>query len=667
MLTRTCAYAEPPYPEVVRRGHVVAVGLSSVVAVGVVIATASVAAHPTGERVATWAFGVLLAVAPCLGALVVVRRSPEPAMAPFLALMGALGGLLILGQLFGDNAWAGHDYLVSASEGSWVLLYLPVALILVLFPNGRCETPAARWLVVAVVVDALAFMVLAAAGPGDYAPPNQHAPHAFGTLPTWLWLILAPSLPLLLVLLVLAVLTLVRRYRRGDEYRRRQIRWLGLAAACLPATLLLCWASYLVFGNADPLVVVGLLATYLAIPAVVTVSLVRPNLFDVDRVISTAAARGALTAGLLVVFTAANLASGLVLPGNSILAAVAVTALSAVALSPLHRRVQRRVDHWLYPARESALHSVSELRRRTTTVQASPEQLEPVLRDALGDSTLLVGLRSPQTGEYVDVTGVPVPASEESVPVVLDGATIGVLAASAATNRELLREVAGAAAPLVEVVRLRLEVREALAEVEQSRTRLLRIGYLERQRLEQDLHDGAQQRLVSLGMSLRLAQRQLERGAVDVHGLLDEAVAQLSTAVSELRQIAHGIRPSCLSDGLGPALASLVGSVPIPVDFEVGVQGLADDVETTAYFVACEAITNVVKHSRATQIVVRVDERQDMLYVRVRDNGVGGAQLRDGAGLSGVADRVGAQGGTLVVDSPGGGGTTVEAVLPCVS
>ena len=666
MLTRTCVYAGPPYPDGVRRGQVVTVGLSSIVAVGVVIATASVAVHPTGERFATWALGTLLAVAPCLAALVVVRRASDPAMAPFLALMGALSGLLILGELFSDNAWPGHDYLVSAGEGAWVLLYLPVALILVLFPNGRCETRAARWLVVALLVDAVAFMVLAAAGPGDYAPPNQDAPHAFGVLPTWLWLILAPSLPLLLVLLVLAVLTLVRRYQRGDEYRRRQIRWLGLAAACLPATLLLCWTSYLVFGTAD-LVVVGLLATYLAIPVVVTVSLVKPDLFDIDRAISAAATRGALTAGLLVVFTAANLAAGLVLPGNSILPAVAVTALSAVALLPLHQRVQRRVDHWLYPARESALHSVSELRRRTTTVQASPEQLESVLRDALGDPTLRVGLRSPQTGEYVDVTGVPVPASDNAVPVVLDGATIGVVAASATTNRELLREVAGAAAPLVEVVRLRLELRAALAEVEQSRTRLLRIGYLERQRLEQDLHDGAQQRLVSLGMSLRLAQRQLDREPVDVHGLLDEAVAQLSTAVSELRQIAHGIRPSCLNDGLGPALASLVGSVPIPVDFEVGVKGLADDVETTAYFVACEAITNVVKHSRATQIVVRVDKRQDLLYVRVRDNGVGGAQLRDGAGLSGVADRVGAQGGTLVVDSPGGGGTTVEAVLPCAS
>jgi signal transduction histidine kinase len=196
---------------------------------------------------------------------------------------------------------------------------------------------------------------------------------------------------------------------------------------------------------------------------------------------------------------------------------------------------------------------------------------------------------------------------------------------------------------------------------------MLRAGYEERQRLERDLHDGAQLRLVSLGMALRLAQRHLANGGVDVDGLLDQAVAELGIAVSELRQLANGIRPSCLDDGLIPALSVLVDSVPIPVEMRVSETKLGDGLQTTAYYVASEAIANAVKHSRATRIALHVDARGDDLYVRVKDDGVGGAEQRDGSGLARLADRVGAHGGTLFVSSPHDGGTTVEAILPCAS
>jgi signal transduction histidine kinase len=168
-------------------------------------------------------------------------------------------------------------------------------------------------------------------------------------------------------------------------------------------------------------------------------------------------------------------------------------------------------------------------------------------------------------------------------------------------------------------------------------------------------------------MALRIAQRHLGSGGVDVDGLLDEAVAELGTAVSELRQLANGIRPSCLDDGLVPALSVLIDTVPIPVDVRVSETRVDDDLQTTAYYVASEAIANAVKHSRATKIALHVDARGDDLYVRVEDDGVGGAEQRDGSGLSRLADRVGAHGGTLVVSSPRNGGTTVEAILPCAS
>jgi signal transduction histidine kinase len=257
------------------------------------------------------------------------------------------------------------------------------------------------------------------------------------------------------------------------------------------------------------------------------------------------------------------------------------------------------------------------------------------------------------------------------VPVRVGGHEIGGLVGGTVASPELLGELADASALLVEIVRLRIELRQALGEVESSRARLLHAGYQERRRLERDLHDGAQQRLVSLGMALRLAQRHLDDPTLDVDGLLDASVAELATAVAELRQIAHGLRPSSLDDGLGPALSSLASKVPIPVTVDlsgdVAAGRIPDDVATTAFFVASEAMANAVKHASPGTIWLRVSRADGRLLVQVRDDGRGGADVRPGAGLAGIADRVAAVGGALSLSSPLGGGTIVEAMLPCGS
>jgi signal transduction histidine kinase len=167
-------------------------------------------------------------------------------------------------------------------------------------------------------------------------------------------------------------------------------------------------------------------------------------------------------------------------------------------------------------------------------------------------------------------------------------------------------------------------------------------------------------------MALRLAQRRLGRG-VDVTTVLDEAVAELGTAVSELRQLAHGIRPSCLDDGLVPALSNLVSITHLPIILNVSAVDLEQDFETTAYYVAAEAITNAVKHAEAATITLDVVTVAGRLHVRVTDDGNGHAAPRPGSGLAGLADRVGAQGGRLSINSKTGAGTIIEAVLPCAS
>jgi signal transduction histidine kinase len=223
------------------------------------------------------------------------------------------------------------------------------------------------------------------------------------------------------------------------------------------------------------------------------------------------------------------------------------------------------------------------------------------------------------------------------------------------------------AAVLVEMGRLRAELHAALRVVEASRSRLVRAGYEERHRLELDLHDGAQQRLVSLGMSLRIAQRHLLDGSVDVDALIDASVAEIGTAVVELRQIAHGLRPSSLDDGLGPALENLTRSSPVPVALDVDAPNLPDDVSTTCYFVASVAVANAVKHADPGAIAMTVRRTGDVVSVRVSDDGCGGAVARPGSGLAGLHDRVGALGGTFGIRTTPGAGTVVEAVLPCES
>jgi signal transduction histidine kinase len=339
-----------------------------------------------------------------------------------------------------------------------------------------------------------------------------------------------------------------------------------------------------------------------------------------------------------------------------------------VVLAPLRRRLSRFVDDRFYPPRRAAEDAVADLQRRIHAGQAQPEELEATLRAALHDQDLRVGVRVPGTHSLVDAAGEPI-GDGAYVPVTLAGEQIGVLV-SRRSDATVLRMVAPLAGSLIEIIRLRAELGAALREVRESRTRIVQAGNAERVRLERDLHDGAQQRLVALGMALRIAQMQSAApgaAAVDVDGVLDRAVAELGTAVAELRQIAHGLRPTSLDDGLHAALAGLTRSLPIPVQLHVEAITLPDDLATTAYYVACEAVTNAAKHADAASVAVHVDRDDAAVRIRVQDDGRGGAAARPGSGLAGLTDRVAALGGSLTCRSPAGGGTLIEAVLPCAA
>jgi signal transduction histidine kinase len=189
------------------------------------------------------------------------------------------------------------------------------------------------------------------------------------------------------------------------------------------------------------------------------------------------------------------------------------------------------------------------------------------------------------------------------------------------------------------------------------------IAHTERVRLERDLHDGAQQRLVALSLQLALLSRRLPP---ESRPLLDAARGELATALSELRELARGICPTALNHGLAAALESLVVRAPVPVRLRVdATHGAAPAIEKAAYYVICEALTNVARHAEAASAAVDVTCRGRRLIVEVADDGIGGADAAGGSGLHGLAGRVRALGGRLSVISPAGGGTLLRAEIPC--
>jgi PAS domain S-box-containing protein len=217
-----------------------------------------------------------------------------------------------------------------------------------------------------------------------------------------------------------------------------------------------------------------------------------------------------------------------------------------------------------------------------------------------------------------------------------------------------------------EVRRLNAELHARLEELAASRARIVTAGDVERRRLERNLHDGAQQRLVALSLSLRLAQAKLDSDPAAARSILAGAGEELALALDELRELARGLHPAVLSDrGLRAAVEMLAGRSPVPIEIAaIPDERLPEPVEAAAYYLIAEALTNVAKYAQASAVHVRVTESDGRVVVEVTDDGVGGADAAAGTGLRGLADRVEALGGSLEIVSPAGGGTSLRAEIP---
>jgi signal transduction histidine kinase len=253
--------------------------------------------------------------------------------------------------------------------------------------------------------------------------------------------------------------------------------------------------------------------------------------------------------------------------------------------------------------------------------------------------------------------------STAAAPIVVLGALWGAVAI--ASEDPLPEDAETRLAGFAELVSLAVAGAQARADLIASRTRLVKAGDEQRRRLERNLHDGAQQRLVSLALMLRVARARAEADPAATAALLDEAAHELTTGLEELREIARGLHPAALSEhGLRHALDALAERLPVAVSVSAPAQRLPADVEATAYYIVAEALTNVVKHAHATRATVSVRRDGAVLRCEVADDGRGGADAAGGTGLLGLRDRAEAAGGTLTVRSPAGGGTAIAAVLP---
>jgi signal transduction histidine kinase len=302
----------------------------------------------------------------------------------------------------------------------------------------------------------------------------------------------------------------------------------------------------------------------------------------------------------------------------------------------------------------------------------TPGYLRDAMARALRDPSLTLSFWLPEFGRYVDFDGQPVETSGEngraSTQIDRDGIQVAMLMHDPALldEPELLAAVTAAVGMALDNARLQAELRARLDELRGSRARILEAGQQERQRLERNLHDGAQQRLIALSLELGVLEAESDVDS-EARARLDRARREIAASLEELRDVARGIHPAVVSGhGLAVALKSLAARAPVPVRLTVEVGGqVPEAVEIAAYYVVSESLANVAKHAHASGVSVDVRTADGQAVIEITDDGIGGADTELGSGLRGLADRVEALDGRLRMWSPTGGGTRLRAEIPC--
>ena len=646
----------------------------------------------TSGRLTQLMFMLMVTTFPAVG-LLITRHQPRNRIGWLLLAIGlvwaatAIADAYVQESLISNPGSLPGGAAVSVVNSSlWVPpIVLMGVYLLLLFPDGHLLSP--RWRVLAwlVALDALLLMagIVLTKGPVTDGPVPLDA-NPLGVLPAAvtdaMFVVVLPVLPLSILAAAVAV---VLRFLRATGVRRLQLKWLMAAGALIAvlyfATMLLSLFGFSRSGDADAtwmlvLQNVAVLAFGL-IPIAIGIAITRHGLYGIDSLISRTLVVGALGLFISTVYVVVVVGIGSLIGQRhpSVLLSVVATACVAVLFQPLRERVTRWVNRLVYGSRatpyEVLSNFASSMAGTYTTAELLP-RIAQTLSEFLGGARVQVWLRTgrllereavwPDDGDHAE----PVELTEPNrvtgleamrvVPVRHLDELLGVITMSKVvaepvtpTEDEMLQHVASQTGLVLRNLRL-------VDDLHSSRQRLVTSEDDQRRALERDLHDGAQQSLVAIALTLRMATR--HRDPSTLSAAATQAADQLQGAIAELRELARGLHPAILTDrGLGPALTSLAERCPVPVRLDNQVtRRLPGPVEGALYFVAAESLTNVAKHARASEVTLRLSDEGGSVSLEVRDDGVGGADPARGSGLLGLADRVAVVDGEFTVHSPPG-------------
>ena len=666
------------YDEVPSLAREAAVGILAVLVLGLIAYGATLGFHLGNLH------NALLALTFAGVGLYVLRARPGHRVGQLFVGLGVASALMYFGRQAGLHSPA----LPGAAWLAWMSIWL-VPLVMaaggvavMVFPTG--QHLSRRWRVASYAMVALATLVALASAlwpieddwrstdlvfPFDLA--GEDAARAIA------WPLMLSCYTGFQAMWVAAVVT---RLRRAGSDEARQLRWFVFAVA---VSMLLLVVGQIAWRT--PLL--GLL-TFPLVPLAAGMAIIRYRLYDIDPVINKTLVGGAMVLLIFVGYVGVVVGLGALLPVSDRVLALAATAAVAVVFEPVRRRAQALADRLVYGRRATPYETLSRLSAQLARDdEGLLESLAATIAGGVGASEVVIWLGDAERMEAVAAWPTsPAPGARSLAelgnrrelvrPVWHDGIVQGALVLTKSPGEpltpgedQLLGDLV-AQTGLVIDHRARLEqVARQAAELQAAARRIVTAEDSARRRIERNLHDGAQQRLVALGMELgALVERAAATGDQDLLRKSEHARRQLLAATSELREMARGVHPTVLTeDGLETALANLADQSPVLVRLRVALDRRPPpEVEATAYFLVSEALTNAARHAQASVIDVDVSLDDDRLTVAVSDDGTGGAALEPGGGLQGLADRLSALGARLeVVSPPRGGGTTVRTVLAC--
>jgi signal transduction histidine kinase len=619
----------------------------------------------------TWVLLLGVVAAAAVGFAVVRTEPRHPVGWLFLALSatilasGPLEAWIEWGRLAQPGSLPATGAVAAVNDATWIPWFVLVALILLLTPTGNYLSP--RWRVLGRVIagaGAVAFMLSLLKTDPFEAPfqdiENPWAVPAIQPAAAWteygLVLLVAGGL-------VAAGVSLLLRWRRAQDDDRRQLLWLALVVVPLPIFVVGAFVAARAESSAGTVVSTG--GFVVLVPIAAGLSITRYHLYDVERVLARTTTYVLLTLLLIGTYAATVWlgARGAQRWDASPAMAATVGALAAAAVAaPAQRAIQDLIDRRFSRRRYDAVRMVAA----ELADERAGRDLGMLFRRAFDDPSVAVAYPGAHSGTWVADTGLPPPAMAAWVDVDRHGRIVARIGYDPdRTDAGVVSAGARIAAAELDNAGLRAELARQLGDVESSRRRLAEAHRVERRRIERDLHDGAQQRLLALAMDLRSAH--LSGDPERMRAALSTGATAAQAAVRELRELANGLHPAALLDGgLPAALDDLARHSPLDLQLDVDVPRLEPALEFTAWLVIGEALVNAQKHAHATRVEVEVCLHEHVLRIRVRDDGRGGANP-EGPGMRGMGDRVEAAGGEFTLDSRAGSGTTIEAVLPCAS